>query len=114
MATVSTSKTISLSTPWRVTRKIEVHSINKKRTLSLSVGILDSDAILRYMKRVSPITIGLERRIRFVTNTYFPPCGKVPNNGQETAGSTSISSLATFIAPIVSINILFVVSATAF
>ncbi|KAK4026090.1 hypothetical protein OUZ56_015113 [Daphnia magna] len=40
-------------------------------------GILDADAIIRYMERVPSITIGLERRIRFVTKTYPSSCGEV-------------------------------------
>jgi len=31
-----------------------------------TVGFLDADTTLAYMKKMSPITIGVERRIRFI------------------------------------------------
>jgi len=39
-------------------------------------GMLDADSTLQYMKKMSPITIGSERRIRFINETYRSPCSK--------------------------------------
>ncbi|XP_046636695.1 snake venom 5'-nucleotidase-like [Daphnia pulicaria] len=65
-------------------------------------GSLDVDTIIGYMERISPITTGVEGRIRFTNETMA--CGKTKNNANS--GSTNLSGFATFAVPISSLTAL--------
>ena len=55
--------------------------------------MLDADATEQYMKKMSPITIGLERRIRFINETYRSPCSKImSHHGSHNSHTNSMSS----------------------
>lgn len=69
---------------------------------TLWTGMLDADTIISYMGRISPITIGVERRIRFVNETYSSPCSRalgddmtVPPSGTRTSGVSTSSTVPT-------------------
>lgn len=75
--------------------------------------MLDSDTLVRYMNRTSPITIGVERRIRFVNDTYHSPCRKVlgekdPKTNSTTSGVTtadaSIVTMTTIVMIVLGVN----------
>ena len=70
--------------------------------------MLDADTIIRYMERISPITIGVERRIRFVNETYRSPCIKVL--GDETSPLGSSTSGASTVAPTVTMAVFLLIS----
>ncbi len=66
--------------------------------------MLDADTIISYMGRISPITIGVERRIRFVNETYSSPCSRalgddmtmtVPPGGTRTSGVSTSTTVPT-------------------
>lgn len=79
------------------------------------VGMLDADTIIRYMEKMSPITNGVERRIRFMNETYRSPCSKMLGDddhlenhgtGTSTSGATttmSIVSTFTLMAAVVAL-----------
>jgi hypothetical protein len=64
------------------------------------------------MERISPITTGVEGRIRFVNETDFMTCGKTKdtNEGHETAGSKNLSGFATSVLQISSLTALLLLS----
>lgn len=51
------------------------------------IGMLDSDTIIRYMNKSVPITIGVERRIRFVNDSYRSPCSKALGDPEDPTNS---------------------------
>jgi hypothetical protein len=56
------------------------------------------------MERISPITTGVEGRIRFTNETNHMDCGKTENNANS--GSTNLSGFATSAVPISSLTAL--------
>lgn len=64
------------------------------------------------MERISPITTGVEGRIRFVNETNRVTCGKTEdkNKGHETAGSINLTAFATSFVPISSLTTLLLLS----
>lgn len=56
--------------------------------------MLDSDTIIRYLNKTMPVTIGLERRIRFVDESYRSPCEKILGDpGKLTNSAVRASSV---------------------
>ena len=73
-------------------------------------GMLDADTIIRYMERISPITIGVERRIRFVNETYRSPCIKVLGDETSPLGSSTSGAITSTVAPTVTMAVFLLIS----
>lgn len=67
---------------------------------------------MRYMEKISPITTGVEGRIRFVEETNLKTCGKTKdkNEGRETAGAMNLFGFASSVLPISSLATLLLLS----
>lgn len=58
-------------------------------------GMLDADTIISYMGKMTPITVGLERRIVFVNGTFISPCNQMLEEGTSTSGvATSVPTVS--------------------
>ncbi|XP_032791055.2 snake venom 5'-nucleotidase isoform X2 [Daphnia magna] len=63
-------------------------------------GMLDADTIISYMGKMTPITVGLERRIVFVNGTFISPCNQMLEEGTSTSGvATSVPTVSMTITP---------------
>lgn len=73
------------------------------RTSLILTAFLDSDVIVTYIGKLSPVTIGIEGRIRFInsTSTPNPPTSGPCVNSASTANL--ISSLVVVLISIISL-----------
>lgn len=70
--------------------------------------MLDADTIISYISKMTPIAVGLERRIRFVNDTYRPSCSNITD---EDVGSYTSSATST--VPTVSMTVFLLLSLRA-